>query len=785
MSFRFYDLRDAFRALSKHPLETASALLILALGIGATSAAFSLVDGVILRPLPYPEPERLVGAGEVTPSGWKIPVSPARWALWRDAPEALDLAAAATEQGFDLTGSGVPERVEGARVSEGFLRLLGARASRGRLLIDEDDRPEAAQVAVVSDGFWRRRFGADPSLVGREILLTGEPHTVVGVLERGFQPPELLFSSPPEVWTALGPHLDPAQSGSYFLQVLGRTPAGVGLEAAQAALATRVPAGGEGFGTRLFSVQAETVGPIRARLLLFFGAVVLVLLAACANVGGILLARGVRRERDLAVRSALGADRRRIAALLAAEGAILAAGAALLGLGVAAAGVALLRALLVGDVPRLAEVGIDGRAFAFTVGAAAVAVLLSGLLPAWLTARRALASGMKREGREGMDLRRLLLVAEVALAMMLVVAAGLLARSLFALSAVDPGFEPEGRLVLELSADPARYPEPERRQELFDRVLERVETLPGVRTAALATTLPFGRGSAVVSFAFPGSDERHFASLTGVSPGYFRALGIPLLEGRDFTAEDRADGARAAVVSAATARALWPGGSAVGRRIPLGEGEEVEVVGVVGDVRLQSLAEDPGLTLYRPFEQVGGARAAVVARVATLPELLAADLRQAVWSVDPDQPVARVAPFPELLGDSLREPRATSTLFGSFAVLTALLSALGLYGLMAELVTRRTHEIGVRMALGAGRGRVVGLMMRRALALTAVGVAGGALGAHLASRFLETLLFVVAPTDPPTYAAVATLLLGVAALAAWGPARRAARTDPAAALKTD
>jgi putative ABC transport system permease protein len=785
MSPRIDDLRDAFRALRKHPLETASALVILALGIGVTSAAFSLVDGVVLRPLPYPEPERLVGAGEVTPSGWEIPVSPARWALWRDAPEAFELAAAAVEQGFDLTGSGAPERVDGARVSESFFRLLGARASRGRLLGEEDDRPAAARVAVVSDGFWRRRFGTDPSLVGREILLTGEPHTVVGVLERGFQPPELLFSSPPEVWTALGPHLEAAQSGSYFLQVLGRTPPGIGLEAARDALASRVPAGGEGFGARLFSVQAETVGPVRARLLLFLGAVGLVLLAACADVGGILLARGVRRERDLAVRAALGADRRRIAALLTAEGALLAAGAAALGLAVAAGGVALLRVLLAGDVPRLAEVAIDARAFAFTVGLAALAVLLSGLLPAWQMARRALASGIRRAGREGTGLRRFLLVAEVALAMVLVVGAGLLGRSLLALAAVDPGFEPEGRLVLELSADPARYAEPAARQGLFDRVLERVESLPGVREASLATTLPFGRGSAVVSFELPGSDERHFASLAGVGPGYFRTLGISLLEGRGFTAEDRAGGRRPAVVSAATARALWPGESAVGRRLSLGADDEVEVVGVVGDVRLQSLAGEPGLALYRPFEQVGGTRAAVVARVETLPELLTADLRREVWAVDPNQPVARVAPFPELLGDSLREPRATSTLFGSFAVLTALLSALGLYGLMAELVTRRSHEIGVRMALGAGRGRVVGLMMRRALGLAALGVATGVVAALLASRLLESLLFAVAPTDPPTYAVVAALLLGVAALAAWAPARRAARTDPAAALKSD
>ena len=383
-----------------------------------------------------------------------------------------------------------------------------------------------------------------------------------------------------------------------------------------------------------------------------------------------------------------------------------------------------------------------------------------------------------------MALRRLLLVAEVGLAMVLVVGAGLLARSLVALSAVDPGFEPEGRVVLELAADPARYPEAERRQALFERVLERVEAVPGVRAAALATTLPFGRGSAVLSLAVPGSEELHFAWLTGVGPGYFRTLGIPVLEGRDFSAADGA-GSRAAVVSAATARALWPGESAVGRRIPRDEDDELEVVGVVGDVRHQSLADEPGLTLYQPFEALGGARAAVVARVETRPELLAADLRQAVWSVDPDQPVARVAPFTELLGGSLREPRATSALFASFAVLTALLSALGLYGLMAELVTRRTHEIGVRMALGAGRRRVVGLMLRRALALAAVGVAAGALAAYLASRFLESLLFAVAPTDPPTYAAVAGLLLGLAAVAAWAPARRAAATDPAAALKVE
>lgn len=785
MSLRADDLGSAFRSLRKHPLETVSALVILALGIGATSAAFSLVDGVILRPLPYPAPDRLVGVEEVTPNRWEIPVSPARYALWAGSSEALDPLAAAVEQGFDLTGSGRPDRVEGARVSASFFELLGARAGRGRLLGPGDDRPSAERVAVVSHGSWRRRFGADPDLVGREVVLTGEPHTVVGVLDPAFEPPDLLFGEPPEVWTALGPHLDPAETGSHFLQVLGRLPSGAGAEAAGAALAAIAPGGEEPFGVRVYSVHAETVGPVRTKLLLFLGAVGLVLLAACANVGGILLARGVRRERDLAVRAALGADRRRIASLLAAEGAVLAAGAAAGGLGVAWAGVELLRALFGRDLPRISEVGIDGRVFAFTVGITALAVLLAGLVPAWQTARRALASGVRREGREGHALRRLLLVAEVAVAMVLVVGAGLLGRSLLALSAVDPGFEPARRLALELSVDPERYPEAAGRQALFEGVLERVRALPGVRQAALASTLPFGRGSAVVSFEPPGSEESLFASLVGVGPGYFQALGVPLVEGRAIGPEDRADGRRVAVISAATARALWPGESAVGRRIPLGEDDEVEVVGVVGDVRLQSLAKDPSLTVYRPFEQVPGSRAAVVARIGTAPDLLAQPFREAVWSVDPEQPVARVATIEELVADSLREPRASSALFGLFAVFAALLSALGLYGLMAELVSRRTHELGVRMALGAGRGRVVGLVMRRSLALAGAGVAAGGLAAYAGSRLLESLLFEVRPSDPATYAAVAALLLAVASLATWAPALRAARTDPVVALKTE
>ncbi len=785
MSLRADDFRSAFRSLRKHPLETASALVILALGIGAASAAFSLVDGVVLRSLPYPAPDRLVGVHEVTPNGWEIPVSPARYALWAESVEDLVPLAAAVEQGYDLTGSGRPDRVEGARVTGGFFELLGARAARGRLLGPEDDRPGAERAAVLAHGTWRRRFGADPDVVGRSVVLTGEPYTVVGVLGPRFVPPDLLFGEPPEVWTGLGPHLDPTETGSYFLQVLGRLRPGVDPEAAEAALASLAPGGDESFGVRLFSVYTETVGPVRSRIFLFLGAVGLVLLAACANVGGILLARGVRRERDLAVRAALGADRRRIASLLAAEGVVLAAGAAAGGLAVARAGVELLRALFGRELPRIAEVGIDGRVFAFTVGVAALAVLLAGLVPAWQTARRALASGMRREDRGGHGVRRLLLVAEVGLAMVLVVGAGLLGRSLLALSAVDPGFEPSDRLALELSVDPERYPEAAGRQALFDGVLERVRGLPGVRQAALATFLPFGRGLAVVILEPRGSEETVFASLVGVGPGYFRALGIPLVEGRAIGPEDRAGGRQVAVVSEATARALWPGESAVGRRIPLGEDDEVEVVGVVGDVRLQSLAKDPSLTLYRPFEQVPGSRAAVVARTGVAPDLLAQPFREAVWSVDPEQPVARVAPLEELIGDSLREPRASSTLFSLFAVLAALLSALGLYGLMAELVTRRTHELGVRMALGAGRGRVVGLVMRRSLALAGAGVAAGGLAAYAGTRLLESLLFEVRPTDPATYAAVAALLLAVASLAAWGPALRAARTDPVVALKTE
>jgi predicted permease len=639
-------------------------------------------------------------------------------------------------------------------------------------------------VAVLSHGAWRRRFGADPEVIGREVVLTGEAFTVVGVLDLAFEPPDLLFGDAPEVWTALGPHLDPAETGSHFLQVLGRLAPGAGAEAAGAALAAVGPGGEEPFGVRAYSVHAETVGPVRTKLLLFLGAVGLVLLAACANVGGILLARGVRRERDLAVRAALGADRRRIAGLLIAEGVVLAAGAAAGGLAVAWAGVKLLRSLFGRELPRIGEVGIDGRVFAFAVVVTALAVFLAGLVPAWQTARRALATGMRRR-REGHALRRLLLVAEVAVAMVLVVGAGLLGRSLRALSEIDPGFEPAGRLALELSVDSERYPEAAGRQALFDGVLERVRALPGVRQAALATFLPFGRGLAVVQFQPPGSEETVFASLVGVGPDYFQALGIPVMEGRAIGPGDRAAGRQVAVVSEAAARTLWPGESAVGQRIPVGGDDDVEVVGVVGDVRLQSLAKDPSLTVYRPFEQVPGTRASVVARTGVAPVLLVQLFREAVWSVDPEQPVARVAPLEELVGDSLREPRASSTLFGLFAVFAALLSALGLYGLMAELVSRRTHELGVRMALGAGRGRVVGLVMRRSLALAAVGVAAGGVAAAAASRLLESLLFGVRPTDPATYAAVAALLLAVASLAAWVPALRAARTDPVVALKTE
>jgi predicted permease len=688
------------------------------------------------------------------------------------------------EQGYDLTGAGRPERLEGARATAGFFELLGARAARGRLLGPEDDRSGAEPVAVLAHDTWRDRFGADPGVVGRTIGLTGLPHTVVGVLGSDFAPPDLLFDEPPEVWTALGPELDPAETRSYFLQVLGRLAPGAGAEAAGAALAAVAPGGEEPFGVRVYSVHAETVGPVRTKLLLFLGAVGLVLLAACANVGGILLARGVRRERDLAVRAALGADRRRIAGLLIAEGLVLAAGAAAGGLAVAWAGVKLLRSLFGRELPRIGEVGIDGRVFAFAVVVTALAVFLAGLVPAWQTARRALATGMRRR-REGHALRRLLLVAEVAVAMVLVVGAGLLGRSLRALSEIDPGFEPAGRLALELSVDSERYPEAAGRQALFDGVLERVRALPGVRQAALATFLPFGRGLAVVQFEPPGSEETVFASLVGVGPDYFQALGIPVMEGRAIGPGDRAAGRQVAVVSEAAARTLWPGESAVGQRIPVGGDDDVEVVGVVGDVRLQSLAKDPSLTVYRPFEQVPGTRASVVARTGVAPVLLVQLFREAVWSVDPEQPVARVAPLEELVGDSLREPRASSTLFGLFAVFAALLSALGLYGLMAELVSRRTHELGVRMALGAGRGRVVGLVMRRSLALAAVGVAAGGVAAAAASRLLESLLFGVRPTDPATYAAVAALLLAVASLAAWVPALRAARTDPVVALKTE
>jgi putative ABC transport system permease protein len=799
-------IRLAGRSLARNPVVTGAAVICLALGVGPNTAVFSIVDAVLLRPLPYQDPDEIVLVRDqfIQQGQPEVPLSMVEFRDVRDRAESFDRLAAVGVQLLNLTGDGEPQRLLVARGSEGVFDLLGVSAAAGRLFAPEDHAAGASGVAVISHDLWTRRFGGDPATVGRVVRLNDQPTQIVGVLPEGFR----LGRGDYDAWLPILENPNPPPRNARFLTVVGRLRDGVSLESALSELelvAGRMQrdhpeAYPEDVGYNLTAVPArkDLVGDVETILLALGLAVGLVLLIACANVANLLLARSEARKKEVAIRVSLGATRSDLVRQFLTESVLLALAGAALGLLLALWVIRGVVGAYADAIPRADEVALDPRVLLFTLAVAIVIGLLFGLVPSLRSSRvdlgDALTEGGKTssQGSAGGRLRNLLVVAEVALALVVLIGGSLVAQSFIRLLRTDPGYRAEGVLTLTLSLSRLAYPDDARVVGFFDTLTDRVERVPGVRAAAVASHLPAGFG--IVGDVEPeGRQGGGGTPTTGwriVGPGYFRALGIPLLEGRAIERLDDPDHPPVVVVDQGLAARLWPGEDAVGKRLRIesprpGGTAWREVVGVVGTVRHNLIDAGSSDQLYLPYAQYPLRLMSVVAWTEGDPEALVAPVRDVIGEVDPALPVEDVQTMRHRLDDSLSQPRLASLLFGSFALIGLLLAVVGVYGVIAYGVARRAHEIGIRVALGARRSEVVGLILRHGLALAGIGLALGLLSALLVSRLLAGFLHGVSSTDPLTYAGMSVLLLALASVASLVPAWRAARNDPAGVLRAE
>jgi putative ABC transport system permease protein len=808
------DFRYAGRSLARTPVFTVVAVAVLALGIGATSAIFSLWSAVWLRPLSFADEDRLVTLWvDLTAIGGspRSAIAPGNYADWQQRAQSFESMAPLHVASFNLTGDGgEPERLAAVRTSPSLFATLGLMPLVGRTFVPEDGTGEP--VAVVSEGFWLRRLGGDPAAVGRTITLDGSPHLVVGVVPRDFRFPDgEIDVFVPTVWA---PEVL-AQDSAYWWYLVAKLRAGVSLEAAHAemsAISTALRAESRirgvaatiaplretlARGAAVFGPVTDA-GPTLLTLLAPLGAVGLVLLIACANVANLILARATVRQKELAIRKALGASRGRILRQLLAESVLLAAAGVVIGLAIAAACFGYLSRLLPGTLPASAELELDWRVLALTTAAALVTVLLFGAGPAFAAARRDFGLGASRAvGTRGKGARRLrtaLVVSEIALTVVLLAGAGLLLRSYANVLAVDPGFDAEGLLIAQTVLPASRYPTPADNDAFYRSVLEEVRALPGVDSAGYTNFAPlvfkFGQSVVLVDGRPPPERSeilRHLAIFRSASAGYLETLGVPLVSGRFIDERDVRSSAPSVVINETLARRYWPDGDPLGQRIRLG-GPALTVIGVVGDVRQMGLDVPADAEAFLPLDQVEGTLTApgqLVVRTRGDPLALAPAVRRAIWAVDPDQPVSSVRTMSEVLDAEVASRNTQLTLLGSFAVVALVLAAVGLYGVLSYTVSQSANEIGLRMALGAQEGTVVGSIVRSALGTALIGIGVGLVAAYALTRTIASFLYGVSPTDPATAAAVAAVLLLVAGLAALVPARRAASVNPMTALRAD
>jgi putative ABC transport system permease protein len=803
------DLAYAWRTLVKSPLFALVAIVTIALGIGANTAMFSVVHGILLAPLPYPEPQRLVELQSIR-RGIPDASSLADIVDWRASATSFSAMAAMSGETVNLTSAGgEPERVIGLRVTSSFFTLLGAPMLLGRSLADGNDTPSAERAVVIKESLWRRRFGAERSVLGTVISLNGEPHTIVGVIAD-----RIAYPSDYTIWYPLAlteQNSGDRARGSRGEQAIARLRPGVTIAAAQremdaiaSRIATEHPNDNTGIGIHVADLATTITGDLRRPLLVLLGAVAFVLLIACANVANLLLVRASRREGEMAVRTALGAGRGRLIRQLVTESVLLSVIGAAAGLVLARWGVHGLTALAPGALAApLATVHIDGTVLAFTAAVAILTGVAFGLLPAIQLRPAELTLSLRqggrgiRSGRAASRTRDAIIVAEVALAVLLLAGAGLLLRSFQQLLRVEPGFRPEHVVTFNIALPDARYPEQVDARRFADALQERMRRLPGAEAIGLVSFAPMVAPSGVMAIAMsiegrlaPRPGEGFAAEIRIASPDYFRTVGIPLVQGRSFATADREGSARVAIVNQEFVRTFFPDGRALGQRIKLewsrdGVMQGGEIVGVVGDVKEFGPAEPARPFLFMPYEQVPYDRISVVVRSRAPASTVIAAAKAQVRAMDPDLPTYNARTFEQAIARMTARPRFYAVLLALFAGVALVLAGIGLYGVISYVVGQRTHEIGLRIALGAQRSRVQRMVVGRGLGLAGAGVALGLIAAAALTRVMASLLFGVAPIDPITFGSVAVLILGVAAVAAFAPARRAARVDPLVAMRAD
>ncbi len=803
------DARYALRMLRKNPGFTAVAVLTVALGIGANTAIFSVVYAVLLKPLPYTNPEQLVTAFQAnTQEG--VPetgVSYPNFEEWRAQNHVFSQLAAINAHQLTLTGRGEPSVVDTSVVTPEHFALLDVKPLQGRIFYPEDGKQGAPPVVILSENLWRGTLGADPRIVGSSIILDKRPFTVVGIMPAGFRSP--FVNSKQEVWIPLVQ--DPlfgswmARRGGHWLPVFGRLKPGVSIAQAQAEmdtiserLASEFPAENKGWTVRLVPLQKEIVGEVRTALLVLLGAVGLVLLIACANIANLLLTRATSRSKEIAVRTALGAGRTRIIRQLLSETAVLGFLGGVLGIALAYWGVRALSSLLPDGLPRVNAIRVDNFVLIFALVLSAIASVAFGLVPALFASKSdiqaSLREGGGRSGESGnrRRARSFLAAAEIALAMVLLVAAGLLLRSFSKLTSVSPGFEPQHIVKAEVSLPQFQYSKPQQWTAFSDQLLARLQAQPGLQDSAIAIPVPITDGYINLGFEIVGvppaseSDSR-LANYVSVSPDYFRVMGIPLLSGRLFKQQDIASAPTVTLISKALAQRYFPNQDPLGKHLNFGfppNGDVPrEIVGVVGDVRDMSLGDAPGPMMYVPYAQAPFWGANLVVKSSLSTSAVAAAIRQEVQKIDKDLPVTDVAKLPDLLDASVSQQRFRTFLLGLFAAMALVLAATGIFGVISYSVSCRTNEIGIRVALGASRATILLMILRETLLLTFAGLLVGVPCALIASHLIGHLLFGVSANDPITLAAVAFTLAAVATLAGFVPARRAMQVDPMVALR--
>ena len=794
------DIRYGLRSLLKRPGFTVIALIALALGIGANTAIFSLVNAVVLQPLPYPHPDRLVWVfGNVRNGTNRASVAPGDFLDFRNQNKTFEHFAASVTITVpaNLTGSGEPERLEASAITGNYFNAFGVAPALGRGFTLENEKTGLDKVTVLTHTLWQRRFGGDPAIIDKTIILDGKAFQVIGVMS-----PDVTLPQRADLWVPLNFDADPEmkQRFAHFLRPIGRLKEGVSLDQAQAdtdliaaQLEQQFPDSNTGWNLRLVSLQQQLVGGSQTTLFILFGAVGFVLLIACANVANLLLVRAAGRQKEIALRTALGASRFRIVRQMITESLLLALLGGVLGTALATWGVQVLVSMSEGSIPQTSKVKVDATVLGFTLLLSLITGLLFGLAPAFRTVKVNLIDSLKdgvRGGGEGAmrnRTRSLLVVLESAVAVMLLIGAGLLVRSLMALQQVNPGFDVNNVLTMRIDLARGNYNSPEKTASFWEQLEGRITNLPGVESVGSITELPLSGQPNDMPFTVEGRppvtpDQAFGADFRRINQHYFNALRIPLLRGRNFTEQEVRQGDKVLVVSQQLVNAAFPNEEALGKRLITGmRSEPYEIIGITGDIRHQSLAGNPVATMYFPTRQSG--RLNLVIRTQGDPLSIAGAVRQEVKALDPDQPIASVRLMTDWLDSSVAAPRYRTTLLALFATLAMILAATGIYGVMSYSVAQRTHEIGVRMALGARQFDVLKLVVRQGMLLTVVGVVLGLGGAYALTRVMSTLLFGVTEKDPLTFGVVAALLIAVAFIACFVPARRATKVDPLVALR--